>query len=471
MIPKSIVCFLAVISLFLFTSTANAATFNPNFVLSDTDLEDTETMTHSDIENFLLRHGSLGILLTPDTDGRMKTAAEIISRIAHTYHLNPQFLIALMQKEQGIVEGRIPTDAHLAWAAGYAVCDHCDRDHPELQPFSGFANQLEQAAKRIREKFLSEIDLTGKTFTGWGPGIKKTLRGTKIIPGNRATAALYTYTPHVAGNRLLWSIWNKWFNQKYFDGALLESDDPKDTRVWLIEFGKRREIIGKATLLSRFDPKKIITVPREELARYEVGLAVRFPDYTILEDPDGDLYLTRGSLRHELASREVFRKIGFSPDEIISVSWQELAGYEEGSSITNDSAYPLGALWQNATNGGVYYIEDGKKNPIWSREILTSRFKDRPIIKKSPTELERFPTGDPVRFSDGELVGEKGTPTVYVISRGLLRPIPSPEIFLSMGWRWEYIVWTNAKALSAHARGEPILLKENMTVAELASTR
>lgn len=420
------------------------------------------------IQNFLLRHGSLGILLTPDTDGRMKTAAEIISRIARAYRLNPQFLIALIQKEQGIVEGKIPTDAHLAWATGYAVCDRCDRDHPELQPFAGFAIQLEQAAKRIREKFLTEIEVKGNTFTGWGPGIKKIVRGAKIIPANRATAALYTYTPHVAGNRLLWSIWNKWFNQKYFDGALLESDDPKDTRVWLIEFGKRREIKGKAVLLSRFDPKKIITVPREELARYDSGVPVQFPDFTILEDPDGDLYLTRGALRHQLASREVFRAIGFSPDDIVSVSWKELASYGEGSEIKN-AAYPLGVLLQDAAHGGVYYVEDGVKHPIWSREILKSRFAGRPIVKKSSAQLERYPTGTPTLFVDGELVGEAGKPTVYVVSRGLLRPIPSPDIFEGMGWRWEHIVWTNAKALSAHTVGEPIFLKENMAIAELAT--
>ncbi len=462
MMHKSIGLFLALISLFLFTPPARAAIFNPNFVLTDSDLEDTSTMTRDDIARFLLRHGSLGVLITPDTDGRMKAAADIIARIANTYHLNPQFLIALIQKEQGIVEGKIPTDAHLAWAAGYAVCDHCDRAHPDMQPFSGFANQMEQAARRVREKFLSDIDRVGKTVTGWGPGIKKKLGGVKIIPVNRATAVLYTYTPHVSGNRLLWSIWNKWFNQKYFDGALLESDDPKDVRVWLIEFGKRREVKSQAALVSRFDPKKIITVPREELTRYDIGLPIQFPDFTILEDPDGDLYLTRGALRDKLANREVFRTIGFSPDEIVSVTWQELASYEEGSIITSDAIYPLGVLFQNATDGGVYYVEDGIKHPIWSREILMSRFEHMPLVKKTTQELETFPTGEPVRFPDGELVGEAGTPTVYVVSRGLLRPIPSPQTFENLGWRWEHIIWTSKKALSAHPIGEPILLKSSL---------
>ncbi len=446
-------------SLFLFPIKIQAAIFNPNFILSDNDLEDQTTMSLENIQDFLLRRGSLGILFTPDTDGRMKTAAEIIWRIANAYRLNPQFLIALIQKEQGLVEGKIPTDAHLAWAAGYAVCDKCDKDHPELQPYAGFANQLEAAAKRIRDKYLSELDRLGRTFTGWGPDISRRIKGGQVRPVNRATAALYTYTPHLAGNRLLWSIWNKWFLQRYPNGSLLTPDDPKDKSVWLINSDKKHRIVGRAVLLSRFDPKKMIFVPKEELARYEEGASIKFPDFSILEDQTGALYLTRGQTIHRFASREAFRQLGFSPDEIITADASDLAIYLEAEPITIESVYPLGALFQNSETGGVYYLVDGVKHPIWSREILRARFAGQPITGQKPIELKKYPLGEPVRFADGELIGEHGRPTIYLVSNSQLRPIVSAEVFLAMGWRWENVVWTNAQAVSAHKLGEPINLK------------
>lgn len=451
--------FLALLGLFLSAPAVEAATFNPNFIITDRDLEDHAAMSRDQIQEFLLRRGSLGVLLTPDVDGRMKTAADIIWRIAQTYELNPQFLLALMQKEQGIVEGKIPTDAHLAWAAGYAVCDRCDKDHPELQPFAGFANQLESAASRIRKKFLNELDIFGKTFTGWGPGVKKVLRGVSVKPANRATAALYTYTPHIAGNRLLWSLWNKWFQERYPDGSLLESDDPKDLRVWTIQAGKKHRIKGRAVLLSNFDIKKIITVPKEELARYEDGPEFRYPNGSVLEATNGSLYLLRDGLIHKFSSPTVFRKLGFSPDEIMEAGAGDLALWQEGPELTLDAAYPLGTLLQDNATGGVYYVASGLRHPIWSREILRSRFREQPITRAKVGELQTLTGGSPVTFLDGELVGEIGQPTVYVVSEGKLRPIVSAEVFEAMGWRWENVLWTNAKSLSLHEVGAPIFLR------------
>ena len=86
------------------------------------------------------------------------------------------------------------------------------------------------------------------------------------------------------------------------------------------------------------------------------------------------------------------------------------------------------------------------------------------IVPVTPEELEKYETIDPIGFYDGELVGENGKPTIYVVSNGRLRPIPSAEIFLTVGWKWENVVWTNAKALSIHPVDAPITIEDSPVV-------
>jgi hypothetical protein len=457
--------FLLSTAIFLsFAPFASAGVWNQDRILSDRDLENTRSMSLEDIQTFLTRRGVLGAYVTLDVDGKIKRAADIIARVAKSYQLNPQFLLALLQKEQGLVEHPSPTEGQLAWATGYSICDRCSKDHPALQEFYGFSNQLENAAKRFREVFFTEIDRDGKTFTGWGPGRTKRADGVRITPENRATAALYTYTPHIAGNHLLWRIWQKWFARRYPDGSLLTSDYSRDDTVYLIQQGLKRPIISKATLFSRFNPEKVITIAREELARYEEGAPIRFPDYSLVRVPSGAIYLTVQDTLRGFPSREIFRLLGFKDDEVVDVSWEELEGFTETEPLSAASAYPRGALLQDSETGGVYYVADGSKFPIWSKALLIARFGTHPITRISPEELTQYPTGVPLTFQDGELVGIEGHPNIFVIAEGRRHPIPSAEVFEGMGWQWEHVVWTSRKTIELHPQGEPILLEEPIEI-------
>lgn len=434
----------------------HAGVWNQNRILSDSDLEQYRSMSVEEIQTFITVRGALGAYVTVDVDGKMKRAADIIGRVAESYRLNPRFLLALIQKEQGLVEDTSLTEAQLAWATGYAICDRCDKDHPELQEFMGFANQLEQAAKRFREMYLPALAADGKTQTGWGVGVEKRADGVRVKPENRATAALYTYTPHLAGNHLLWRIWQKWFSLRYPDGTLLTSDHSKEPTVYLIQGGLKRPIDSMSTLLSRFDPRKIIEIPKEELATYGEGAPIRYPDYSLVRTPRGVIYLTVQDTLRGFPSREIFRTLGFKDDDVINVTDEELASFVEGKPLSAASAYPQGALLQDSTTGGVYYVAETSKFPIWSKELLRSRFPVRQITRVSPEELEHYETGAPLRFNDGELVAATGNPTVYVISEGRRRPIASEYTFLAMGWQWQQIIWTSEKVLALHELGDSV---------------
>ncbi|MBI3627111.1 hypothetical protein HY224_03630, partial [Candidatus Uhrbacteria bacterium] len=124
--------------------------FSPNFIISDAQMTDYQSMGLAAIQKFLEEKGSfLASFITEHIDGGKRTAAEIIFLAANNYKINPKFLLTTIQKEQSLVEDATPTQYQLDWAAGYGRCDDqsaCSSDNMAVQKFKGFAKQLDYAA-------------------------------------------------------------------------------------------------------------------------------------------------------------------------------------------------------------------------------------------------------------------------------------------------------------------------------------
>jgi len=157
-----------------------------------------------------------------------------------------------------------------------------------------------------------------------------------------------------------------------------------------------------------------------------------------------------------IASSEVFCRIGFNPEEIEFVEAVDLIGYSYGKDITADSAYPTGALLQNDSTGGVYFVENGTKHPIYSREIMDANYSSKVLTQVAPEILDQYLTGLPVKFKDGELIMNKDGSKVYVISDGRRRWIRTEEAFAEFGYKWDNIIVTNKKTVYLHPLGEDI---------------
>jgi len=427
-----------------------APDFDPNFIISDSELLDFNSITQEEIQKFLEdKGGTLGNFVDPLTKRR---ASEIIWQSAQTYGINPKVLITLIQKEQGLITDPAPKETQYRWATGFALCDDCDPFDPRIAIFGGFTNQVDRAAWRFRW-YLEEFK---NGTSGWlkQPGQIYNIDGYNVTPLNFATAALYNYTPHYHGNYNFWRIWNNWFAKIYPDGSLLRQAGTTD--VWLIQGGKRRPIWSTIALKSRFDVNKIINVSKDELERYEIGNPIKFAQYSLLRSPKGTVYLLINDEKRGIASKEVFKTIGFNWEEVEDVSFEELNNYLDGKPITLGSIYPLGALLQNKKTGGVFYVENGIKHPLYSKEIMNSNFKGRKLTVVNPEELNKYPLGQPIKFKDGELVMTTSSSTIYVISNGERRPIISAEVFDKLGYKWENIIKTSDKALEIHPLGSPI---------------
>ncbi|WP_144763674.1 hypothetical protein [Curtobacterium sp. 9128] len=168
--------------------------------------------------------------------GGSMSAAQIIAQVGAACGINPKVIIVTLQKEQTLINGGIarnPSAAVLQRAMGYACPDSanggCD------PAYAGVGNQIYWASWQWKR--YGNPAGTSNYFTWFAPGGNRNVQyspnascGTKsVYIQNKATAALYYYTPYTPnqaalnnlygsgdgcsayGNRNFWRLYNDWF--------------------------------------------------------------------------------------------------------------------------------------------------------------------------------------------------------------------------------------------------------------------
>ena len=456
---KIIAFFLLISGLFSYSPLAvlAQAEFNPQFIISDEEMQSTANWTQTDIQKFLQDRGSyLTNLVSTDVNGVQKSAAEIIYDTAIRYQINPKFLLVTLQKEQSLITDDTPTQKQLDWATGYGVCDSCDLNGDALLKYKGFGKQVDNAGGLIRWYYNN----TDKSF------VKKkdqntTIDNQIIIPQSWATAFLYTYTPHIHGNKNFWRIWNTWFSQIYPNGTLLRS--VSSTEVWLIQNNVKRKFKNQATLLSRANPEMIVTVQDSELSNYQLGQEISFPNYSILKTANNFYLLDYDTLR-PFASAEVVRQIGYNPEEFIDINEVDIAGYTLGSIINASTTAPQGIIYQiTDLNNSYYLLKDNILYPITDKGVITTNYKDLAIEKHKVKDIKNLPVADlPLNFKDGTLLRITDSNNVYVIENGKKRLIADTDTFAALGYKRTNVITVSAITAMNISDGEPIFINGNL---------
>lgn len=465
-----------VILLFLFIALPASAAlkFDPNYIISDQEMLDSKSMSLAEIEAFLkAKNGYISKNRFPNANGEYKTAAEIIYEAANNYDcdgtaiaasasrdqkakfcrpvtINPKLLIVLLQKEQSLIEETNPRQSQLDWATGYG----CPDGQACNTRWQGFGKQVNSAALQFFDYMHSPTNypyLAGRSYTVTNTG-RAPMR---ITPANQATASLYNYTPHVYwGNFNFFKLWNRYFTLSYPNNTLLQAKG--EPGVWLLKDGKIRPFLSKGALTSRYDAGKIVQVDKSVLNSYVIGDPIKFPQYSLIRSPRGTIFLLVDDQRRGFADGEAFRKIGYNPEEIINASWDDINAYEEGKPITSTSSYPTGALLQDISTGGIYFVTEGTKAPLWDRSLLSNKFKWKSITPETPEKLASYKTVEPAIFNDGELLKSDSSPAVYVVDNGKKRAITSGAVFEELGYSWKNIITVPVKILDLYPDGEPL---------------
>lgn len=442
--------------------------FDPNHILEDSDIFDVTSMSYDYLVSFLRSKGTLADATQTDIDGVVKPVPKIIWRVAQSYKINPKYLLALIQKEQSLVEDPAPSQRQFDWAAGYGVCDSCSKDDPAIQAFKGFASQLEWSAKQYREKYLLQLLGKGMTISGSAMGKPMNVDGESITPTNLATAMLYTYTPHIHGNLNLWRIWQRWFSLTYPDGTVVQGKT--SGKAYLIRLGQKRQFASPVVLQTMVDTNKIVVVSDTQLAAYPDGPTIRFPKFSLLKDEKGKIWLLTDEGRRYISNMPAFHKFGFNEDEVEDVTTADLTDYPiVEPAITVNTQFPQGVVMQDKVTKKYWYVEDNVRQPLPDKVFLALYFQGRNVKQVTSKQLETYILGDTYTFHDGELVRGKTKSSVYVVEAGTLHPIPSPEVFEAIGWQWRNVVTVPDAVLKDYTVGDNFTVQSAAPSASLAT--
>lgn len=489
---KRKIAFYLLFIMFFTPALSLAAEVNYNSIISDADAQNYNAMTLVEIRDFLRSQNSYlkdykysgnnpstaQVSLDPEKKYiETRTAAEIIYNSAQEAKINPQFLLTMLQKEQGLIESTEPSERALNFAMGY----YCyDGNYCNVQ-YKGFGKQVRGAALQFRwyiDNIYSYNWQPNKPACADDPNpfLPCTDNGTVVTPANKITAAMYLYTPHLHGNKLFFTLWNKYgFGGEsgedneipitpeepgfFPDGALLKAKDSQSGTIYLISDGQKRAFGDMTALLSRFDPDKVLLVEQAELDKYEDGQIIAYANYSVLEDPEGNRYLIDGLTKRLIVSDEVFRQLGFNPDEVEKVKTSDLSAYVTGDNLDN-LASPFAELWQDMSTKAVYLVKDGQKHRIIDQFIIDVNFAEMKIKDVTSKTLEVLGDGSPIKLSDGTLIKAASDSRVYVISNGRRRLIPDGTTFNKLGYSWANIYTVSNKIMNLHQSGENIISKE-----------
>ena len=255
----------------------SGAGFNPGNIISDENFYDGGAMTQAQIQAFLdQRIGSclngkcLNVLKVTTTtraaDSNCTTyqgaaneaAAAIIYKVQTACSISAKVILVMLQKEQSLATDDIPSDGQLRAAMGMGCPDTAACD----SQYYGFFNQVYAAARQLQRYNYAP-------FTWYPVGATTAVRysptescgSAPVYIANKATAALYYYTPYQPnaaalanmgstgdgcssyGNRNFWDYYNTWFGPSTRDpnpiGALdLVTPLPGGARVfgWTFDY-------------------------------------------------------------------------------------------------------------------------------------------------------------------------------------------------------------------------------------------
>ena len=124
-----------------------------------------------------------------------RTAAQIIYDTSQQYTINPQVFIVLLQKEQGLITDTWPLNVQYRTATGYGCPDTAPCD----SQYYGLSNQLNWSGKMFRAILNNSPTwytpyILGNNYIQYSP--TKSCGGSTVNIQNRATQALYNYTPY-----------------------------------------------------------------------------------------------------------------------------------------------------------------------------------------------------------------------------------------------------------------------------------
>jgi len=272
-----------------------------------------------------------------------RSAAQIIYDTAQQYQINPQVLIVLLQKEQGLVTDTWPLNSQYRTATGYGCPDTaaCDTQ------YYGFTNQVTWSARMFRAIMNASPTwytpyVVGNNFIRYNPNAD--CGGSQVNIQNRSTQALYNYTPYqpnqaaldagygsappcgAYGNRNFYLYFTDWFGPTTRNLITTAGDG-----VYQVENGVKRAFPNEITFLSyRYGWSEVLSISNAEFGYIPTGAVMpynlHYRDGQLVTTDGNSIYLVVDGQKRNVPSESIFLSYGWKWSYVRTISSQEF-GY------------------------------------------------------------------------------------------------------------------------------------------------
>ncbi len=422
----------------------NGSMFKPGLIISDSVFYDFGTMTVAEIQRFLdgkvsaCRAGSgrpgclkdyrLSHPGATGSAGRCESlpakkdisAAQLIYDVARACGINPRVILVKLQKEQGLVTATDPNPRAYDFALGM---DCPDTPSGCSAASAGFFWQLYKGAGQLRYYSnpagpFTWLKVGSKVKILYQNGRPECGRKEFVLE-NKATAALYYYTPYVPnqaaldnlyglgdrcsayGNRNFWRFFSDWFGSPIGGGFLLKA--AKGATFLIVDEVKYR--VTDPELLASLAPLGPIgTISRDYLDSFEtVG------DLTpLVKNANTETYFfIDGGKRVRFESCEQVTAFGMDCGSAVPLTSSQISALASGGIVTN---VVVGASNER------YFVEDGTLREILNDASAVEAsvpFTGTPTIRRAA--LSFLPLGKPIALN-GSLVENRKSGEVGIIA-------------------------------------------------------
>jgi len=356
-----------------------------------------------------------------------KSSAQIIYEASQNYRINPQVIITLIQKEQGLVTDTWPLNIQYRSATGYGCPDTAACD----SQYYGLTNQVNWSAKMFRSILDNNPNwytpyVLGNNYIRWNPA--SSCGGTTVNILNRATQALYNYTPYqpnqaalnagygsgdscsAYGNRNFYLYFTDWFGTTKNEVSLQKTTT--NPTVYVVYDGKKHGI-PSIDVLQAWGLDRLPTYTVSDVVlntAQDSGVLTR-----LVKNPnDPNMLLMVDANSFFAAWPSTIQNFGFNPSANISVGSKLLSILNFGGNLS-----PF--VYSPGTNG-VYLVDNGTKHEFPSLGMLGSWAGNTPTVSLSNSLFNQLTSAPSISASD---IYTSSTGVRYLADSGVLRQIPS----------------------------------------------
>ncbi len=209
---------------------AAPTTYDKDTILCDQDFDFVNSLNQTEIQSVFDSRNSFFKDYIDPTTGML--ASFVVADRAQHYEISSQVLLAKMQAESSSVWAYRDMDQHIFNSTNTDMGTRADwvlffgwTDTDIHSQYKGFYNQVDNAARSLSGWFANPES------KGWTVGQAHAVSDGTVTPCNRATAALYIYTPWISSNNLLYRVWVMMFGNTGSCTRFMDFEDGNEGAV------------------------------------------------------------------------------------------------------------------------------------------------------------------------------------------------------------------------------------------------